>query len=122
MIMGIGWFLTLHRLHPAFTALADVQDFLPNAFAYGFVGAFLASIFAIFEEYRQYNLEPDVFYSTSYRILFSTTAAYLIGHIFQASFTPLAAFGIGCFPSRKRGTLSQKRPLKRSAPHGLKVS
>lgn len=98
IVTGIGWFLTLHRIYPSFTALADVKDFIPDPFAYAFVGAFLASVFIIFEYYRLYNLEPDVYYSTTYRILFSTVAAYTIGRIFDSAYTPLAAFGIGLFP------------------------
>jgi hypothetical protein len=105
IVTGVGWFLTLHRIYPSFTALADVQDFLPDPFAYAFVGAFLASIFVIFEDYRLYNLEPDVYYSTAYRILFRPCLHSLLveSSIQRIPLSPRLA--LDCFPSRQRGTL-----------------
>jgi hypothetical protein len=42
-----------------------------------------------------------VYYAFAYRMLFSSTAAYLAAQVFKDSFSPLVAFGIGLFPVEK---------------------
>jgi hypothetical protein len=98
ILSGIGWFLTFSRAYPSFTAVPGAPTFLPDFFAYGFVGAWLAGLLTIFDEFRKLNLDPPIYYSVTYRLLFSSTAAYLIGKPLPSGFTPLIAFGIGLFP------------------------
>lgn len=98
VLIGIGWFLTLHRIYPNLTGITDAATFLHSAFAYGFVGAFLASVAGMFERFRNYELDATRYYSISFRLLFSSTAAYLVGGAVRESFAPLVAFGVGLFP------------------------
>jgi hypothetical protein len=98
---AIGWFLTFSKLYPTFTALFDPKSFLQDYFAFGFVGAFFAGILTVFDEFRTFNLDPGVFYAFAYRILFSSTAAYLAAQVVKESYSPLVAFGVGLFPVEK---------------------
>jgi hypothetical protein len=94
----VGWFLTFSRVYPSFTGFFDASSFLPDYFAYGFAGAFFAGVLTVFDEFRMFNLDPNVYYSATYRMLFSSTAAYLAAQVFKDTFSPLVAFGIGLFP------------------------
>ncbi len=98
ILSGVGWFLTFSRAYASFTAVSGAKSFLPDFFAYGFVGAWLAGLLTLFDEFRKLNLDPAIYYSVSYRLLFSSTAAYLTGKPLPSGFTPLLAFGIGLFP------------------------
>jgi hypothetical protein len=94
----IGWFLTFSKVYPSFTGLFDAKSFLPDYFAWGFAGAFFASVLNIFDEFRTFNLDPNVYYSVTYRLLFSSTGAYLAAAILKDAASPFVAFGIGLFP------------------------
>ena len=105
----VGWFLTLSRVY-TLSSMASAASFLPSAFAFGFAGAFAASLLTIFDDFNTFNLEPRTYYSTTYKLLFSSTAAYLVvaaikvfpgGEKFGAEGGPLLAFGIGLFPVEK---------------------
>lgn len=100
VISVIGWFLTFSRAYPSFTSVLGASSFLPAAFGYGFVGAFSAALLTVFDNFRTFNLEPNTYYSITYRMLFSSTAAYVViaAGAFTGSFAPLVAFGIGLFP------------------------
>jgi hypothetical protein len=74
------------------------QAVFPDAWAFGFVGAYMACLLALFDGFRQYDLEPGVFYAASYRLVFNSLAAYLVSVVIKESFTPLVAFGVGVFP------------------------
>ena len=96
---GLGWYFAL--THQPASGLAS-WDFIRLPFVWGFVGAYFASLLSIIEEFRKYSLSPAVYYSLSYRLLFSSTAAYLVGLLISKdSFPSLAAFGIGLFPLQK---------------------
>jgi hypothetical protein len=71
------------------------------AAVWGFVGAFFASMLAIVEEFRKYSLTPEVYYSQVYRLLFSSTAAFLVGQAVKDSFSSMLAFGVGLFAIEK---------------------
>ena len=103
IISSIGWFLTFSRAHPPFTAIANANSFLPEAFVWGFAGAYAASLITIFDAFRTLNLDPTTFYSITYRILFSSTGAYVVSTagVFTDSFAPVLAFGIGLFPAQQ---------------------
>lgn len=93
---GVGWLFTLQRVLSTFVAL-DLRS-IPDALAYGFIGAYLACILAIFDGFRRYDLSPGLYYSITFRVLFSSVAAYVVGLTFDAPFEPLVALGIGLFP------------------------
>src|SRR5437667_12427154 len=67
-------------------------------FMWGFVGAYFASLLSIIDDFRKYSLLPSSYYSLVYRLLFSSTAAYLFT---PNGASPLVAFGIGLFPVEK---------------------
>jgi hypothetical protein len=98
---GIGWLLAFSKIYPSITALSDASSFLPGAFAFGFAGAFFAGMLTVFDEFRTFNLGPNVYYAFVYRMLFSSTAAYLAAQVVRDSYSPLVAFGIGLFPVEK---------------------
>ena len=95
----IGWFLELSRFHAISTLTVSASNF-PDGLAFGFVGAFFASLLAVFEDFRRFNLEPASYYSVVYRLLFSSAAAYVlsVASIFDKTNLPMVAFGIGLFP------------------------
>jgi hypothetical protein len=95
---GIGWFLTFSVVYEPFTDVKGAHSFLPAAFAYGFVGAWCASLLTIFDEFRKFNLDPPIYYSVTFRILFSSTAAYIASQMLKDSFSAPIAFGVGLFP------------------------
>ncbi len=95
---GIGWFLTFSVAYEPFTNVNGAHSFLPAAFAYGFVGAWCASLLTIFGEFRKFNLDPAIYYSVTFRILFSSTAAYIAGQMMKEDFSAPTAFGVGLFP------------------------
>ena len=101
VLAGIGWFLTFSKMYPSFTAVFDAKSFLQDSFAFGFAGAFLAGVVTVFDELRTFNLDPNLYYSFAYRMLFSSTAAYLAGQVVKDSYSSLVAFGIGRFPVEK---------------------
>jgi hypothetical protein len=94
----VGWFLTLSRVYPSFSGMKEAGTFLPATFAFGFVGAYLASLLNIFDQFRTLNLDPSAYYSIVARLLFSSTAAYLVGQVLKDTFSGLAAVGIGLIP------------------------
>jgi hypothetical protein len=98
VICLIGWFLGFSRVYPSFSRITEAHTFLPEAFAFGFAGAYLASLLSIFEDFRTLNLDPSAFYSVAGRLLFSSTAAYLVGQTMKDTFSILVAVGIGLIP------------------------
>ena len=94
----LGWLFIFHRLAPGMSAIQVSQAVFPDAWAFGFVGAYLACLLSLFDGFRQYDLDPSAYYSASYRLMFNSLAAYLASLVVKDSFTPLIAFGIGLFP------------------------
>ena len=97
---AIGWVLTLQRVVPDFSPLSGLRN-IPDALAYGFIGAYLASIITIFDGLRRYDLDPGLYYSVTYRVMFSSFAAWVASLMFATSFQPIVALGIGLFPLEK---------------------
>jgi hypothetical protein len=87
----------LSHVYPA-AGSPELSRLVPETLAWGFVGAFFASVLAIIEEFHTYNLTPGVYYSLMFRLLFSSTAAFLVGQAVKDSFSPVLAFGVGLFP------------------------
>lgn len=94
---AIGWLFTLHRVPPHFSPLQDLIS-IPDAFAFGFIGAYLACLLAMFDGFRRYDLSPGLYYSLTYRLIFSSFAAYVVSLLAKTPVEPLVAFGIGLFP------------------------
>jgi len=97
ILSGLGWFFSLGRLYPD-VVTAQFNPPIPAFLLWGFTGAYFASVLSIIDDFRKYSLTPSSYYSLSYRLLFSSTAAFLVAQIFSSSFSHLAAFGIGLFP------------------------
>ena len=95
----LGWFATFSLVY---RSVAGLNILLPPAFSYGFIGAFLASLFTILDDFRTLSLDPYEFYSATSRILFSSLAAYVISlaapAVFVQSTIPVLALGIGLIP------------------------
>jgi hypothetical protein len=88
---SVGWFLVWNRLWGSYTTL-------PGSIVFGFIGTYLACLFDIFGGFRREDLVPSDYYSTSFKILFSTFAAYVTTFTIGAGDLPLVAFGIGLIP------------------------
>ena len=100
-LSGLGWYFALSHFYPD-AGTAQFADLIPASFVWGFVGAFFASLLSIIDEFRKYSLVPGSYYSLIYRLLFSSTAAFLVGRLISRDAFPfLAAFGIGLFPVEK---------------------
>jgi hypothetical protein len=84
----VGWFL-------AFSRIENDKSLFPPMFAFGFVGAFLASLLNMFDDFRTLNLDPSAYYGIAGRLLFSSTAAYLA---VPQTGPALIAVGIGLIP------------------------
>lgn len=100
-LSGIGWYFALCHVYPAAPGSTEVVTLVPIAFVWGFAGAWLASLFKITEEFRQYSLLPDSYYAVAFRLLFASTAAVLASTVLKEPFSPLIAFGIGLLPIDK---------------------
>lgn len=103
ILSALGWFIALGRFDPD-AGLKELSAKAPTMFLWGFVGAYFASLISIIDDFRMYSLLPGSFYSLSYRLLFSSTAALLVGQlpIFEKEVgQPLVAFGIGLIPVEK---------------------
>ncbi len=105
---AIGWTLTLERVLPNFLPLSGLKA-IPDALAFGFVGAYLACILTIFDGFRRYDLDPGLYYSVTYRVMFSSFAAWVASLMFTTGFQPLVALGIGLFPLEKTWTFITER-------------
>jgi hypothetical protein len=105
---AIGWTLTLQRVLPGFLPLSELRV-IPDALAYGFVGAYLACILTIFDGFRRYDLDPGLYYSITYRVMFSSFAAWVASLMFANNFQPLIALGIGLFPLEKTWSFITER-------------
>jgi hypothetical protein len=92
---AISWLFVLQLYD--FTPLRGLIT-IPEAMAFGFVGAYLACLLAIFDGFRRYDLSPGLYYSITYRLVFSSFAAYLVSRVFEGNVKAVAAFGIGLFP------------------------
>lgn len=99
LLSSVGWFFALRGISLDSSSL-DVNNPVPVTFIWGFVGAFFASFLSIIDDFRKYSLTPSSYYSLVYRLVFSSTAAFLIGLPFP-TFPSIAAFGIGLFPVEK---------------------
>lgn len=97
-LCGLGWLLVLQRVFPGIPGLGDISSFFPVGFAYGFIGAYFASLLTVFESFRRYDLNPHVYQSQSFRLMFSSFAAYVISLVTPSVSVPLVALGIGMFP------------------------
>jgi hypothetical protein len=106
---GIGWFITMQRIFPGLSGLGNIRDFIPVGLAFGFIGAYFACLLAIFEGYGRYDLDPALYYSVSFRIMFSSFAAYVASLVLQTSFTPIVAAGIGMFPLERTWSFITER-------------
>ena len=105
---AIGWALTLDRVLPNFLNLPGLKA-IPDALAFGFVGAYLACILTIFDGFRRYDLDPGLYYSVTYRVMFSSFAAWVASLMFNTGFQPIVALGIGLFPLEKTWTFITER-------------
>src|ERR1043165_6629546 len=105
---AIGWSLTLERVLPNFLSLSGLR-IIPDALAFGFVGAYLACILTIFDGFRRYDLDPGLYYSVTYRVMFSSFAAWVASLMFNTGFQPIVALGIGLFPLEKTWTFITER-------------
>jgi len=110
IFIAIGWVFSLQRVLPDFTPLQGLVK-IPDALAFGFVGAYLASVVTIFDGFRRYDLDPGLYYSVTYRVVFSSIAAWVVSlvGIFAAGSIPLVAFGIGLFPLERTWTFITER-------------
>ena len=110
IFIAIGWVFSLQRVLPDFTPLHGLVK-IPDALAFGFVGAYLASVVTIFDGFRRYDLDPGLYYSVTYRVVFSSIAAWVVSlvGIFAAGSIPLVAFGIGLFPLERTWTFITER-------------
>lgn len=100
ILSGVGWFLALSHVSPD-AGSADLKRLIGLTFVWGFVGAFFAGFFLIIDDFRKYSLTPASYYAVGYRLLFSSTAAYVVGLPLGDKYPLLAAFGIGLFPVEK---------------------
>jgi hypothetical protein len=94
----LGWLFVFHRLAPGMSPILVPQPVFPDAWAFGFVGAYLGCLLTLVDAFRQYDLDPSVYYAASYRLMFNSFAAYLVSFVVKDTFTPLIAFGVGVFP------------------------
>jgi hypothetical protein len=94
----LGWLFVLHRLAAEMSPIQVPQSVFPDAWAFGFVGAYLACLLTFFDGFRQYDLDPSVYNSASCRLILNSFAAYLVSFVVKDNFTPLIAFGVGLFP------------------------
>ena len=110
IFIAIGWVFSLQRVLPDFTPLHGLVK-IPDALAFGFVGAYLASVVTIFDGFRRYDLDPGLYYSVTYRVVFSSITAWVVSlvGIFAAGSIPLVAFGIGLFPLERTWTFITER-------------
>jgi hypothetical protein len=97
LFTAIGWLFTFQRVLPDFGPFPNLTP-IPDTLAYGFIGAYLACLLTIFEGFRRYDLSPGLFYSITYRIIFSSFAAYVAIKIVELPLKAVIAFGIGLFP------------------------
>jgi hypothetical protein len=112
VLSSLGWLFVLHRLAPGMSALHVSTAIFPDAWAFGFVGAYLACILTFFDAFRRYDLDPSVYYSASYRLMFASLVAYLVSAILQPNAVPLIAFGIGLFPLQQTWNFITERVAK----------
>jgi hypothetical protein len=83
----LGWLFIFYRLAPGMSPHIDVpKAVFPDAWAFGFVGAYLACLLTLFNGFRQYDLDPSVYYTASYRLMFNSLAAYLVSFVVKESF------------------------------------
>lgn len=94
----LGWLFVLHRLASGMSLLQVPPRVFPDEWAFGFVGAYLACLLTFFDGFRQYDLEPSVYNSASFRLVLNSVAAYLVSFVVMDNLTPLIAFGVGLFP------------------------
>jgi hypothetical protein len=94
----LGWLFVLHRLASGMSLIQVPQSVFPDAWAFGFVGAYLACLLTFFDGFRQYDLDPSVYNFASCRLILNSLAAYLVSFVVKDNFTPLIAFGVGLFP------------------------
>ena len=78
VLSDAGWYFVLSHVYPV-AGSPELNQLVPETLAWGFVGAFFASVLAIIEEFHTYSLTPGVYYSLMFRLLFSSTAAFLVG-------------------------------------------
>ena len=69
VLSGAGWYFVLSHVYPA-AGSPQLNHLVPETLAWGFVGAFFASVLAIIEEFHTYSLTPGVYYSLMYRLVF----------------------------------------------------
>jgi len=97
LLNAVGWSQTL-----GFTfkipSLGHTLINVPPAFAWGFVGAYLATLSTLIYKFTSYELGPLTYHGIYQRLLFSTVAAYLLGAIVKDTLTPLISFGIALLP------------------------
>lgn len=95
----LGWFVSLSR---AYGSSAGLHALLPPALAFGFIGAYMASLFTIFDDFRTLSLDPYDYYSATTRLLFASIAAYVASlaapSVFGQGALPLLGLGIGLIP------------------------
>ena len=62
VLSGAGWYFVLSHVYPA-AGSPGLTQLVPETLAWGFVGAFFASVLAIIEEFHTYSLTPGVYYT-----------------------------------------------------------
>ena len=109
----LGWLFVFHRLAPGMSPIQVPPPVFPDAWAFGFVGAYLACLLTLFDGFRQYDLDPGVYYAASYRLMFNSLAAYLVSLVVKESvFTSLIAFGVGLFPLQQAWNFITEKTTK----------
>lgn len=97
IFIAIGWFFSFQRVLPSFAPMVNLIS-IPDGFVFGFIGAYLASVLTIFDGFRRYDLDPGLYYSVTFRVMFSSFVAYVASLMLNASFQPIVALGVGLFP------------------------
>ena len=108
----LGWFFVIHRLAPGISPVKVPETIFPDAWVFGFVGAYLACLLTLIDGFRQHDLYPSIYYSCSYRLMFNSFVAFLASLIIKDSFSPLIAFGIGSFPLQQAWNFITERTTK----------
>jgi hypothetical protein len=115
-LIAIGWGVTLGFTRTV-SSLSKTTVAVPQAFIWGFIGAYVANIGTLLDKFVNYELGPTAYHRTYQRLFVSTLAAYLLGQTLKDAFVPLVSFGIGIIPYQDLWNIISKRT---SAALGVK--
>ena len=101
VVMVLGWLVTLQPISGTPASAKMLVDFFKpqdNVFVYGFLGAYVFTLYDLIRRYVRGDLKPKAYSSVITRIVVVGILAWVLSNLNVPKFSNVVAFMVGMFP------------------------